>query len=189
MLVVFARPPIEGQVKSRLAATIGAIEALKLYRSLLSHTLEVAGEWDEEMVIAWTESTLEYASKAHWIQQGNDLGEKMAQAFERSFLEGSKWTLLIGTDCPKMSIEILSAARQALSRHDVVIGPAADGGYYLIGMKKPYSLLFHNMAWSTPLVFERSLDRCRVHGLSVATLPVLSDIDDEADLQASDWKY
>jgi rSAM/selenodomain-associated transferase 1 len=126
----------------------------------------------------------------HWVGSGfrlipqaeGDLGQRLEQSL-RSFLEGVPGkTIIMASDVPDLSMEIMNDAMRALDNHDVVIGPCNDGGYYLIGMKKPHSELFKGIAWSTDKVFEQTLMVAREQGLSVFNLITLRDIDTGDDL-------
>jgi uncharacterized protein len=178
-IVVMAKRPELGLVKTRLAATMGNDKALSIYRVLLQHTLQCTEPF--EGVVYWTgegdtPNTLLDSSE----QSNGDLGHRMSSAIEMEQNDRSG-VVVIGTDCPGLSREILNLAMAVLDRNEVVLGPTFDGGYYLIGMKKLHMELFEQMPWSTASVFQLSLDRCRKMGLSVATLPMLSDIDTEED--------
>lgn len=187
-LIIFVKSPIAGEVKTRLAVDIGDEKALEIYWQLLQITKNVALQFNGPKMIwsnkDWIDNSdfwLIEAFQFH-LQKGTNLGEKMAQAFDYHFKESFTKLILIGSDCPEINISILNAAEQALNHHDVVIGPAADGGYYLIAMKKVHYELFENMEWSHAQVLEHSLQRAKSKSLSVHLLQTLSDIDNVADL-------
>lgn len=113
---------------------------------------------------------------------GADLGERMSNAFEIVLGNDSGKAVIIGSDCPEMSTEVLEEAFRALDASDVVLGPATDGGYYLLGMRRFVPELFRDKQWSTPSVLTDTLSDAQRLGLSVRLLPALSDLDDEADL-------
>lgn len=127
---------------------------------------------------AWLGEDLAYEA-----QRGGDLGARMANAVARRFDEGSTAVLVIGADAPELTRELLDDAFVALARADVVIGPASDGGYYLIGMGKLTPVLFRGIPWSTPETLARTLSAARAAGLRVHVLDILSDID-----TADDWR-
>jgi uncharacterized protein len=185
-LVIFIKNLVYGKVKTRLAATIGAEGAYNIYAALIAHTRAVTQNIPAGKIVyyadkmekedAWDPSF----NKA--VQHGHDLGERMMNAFRDGFEKGYENVIIIGSDCPAIDEHIINDAFDRLENHDVVIGPAFDGGYYLIGMKSIHPRLFEKMEWSTPGVFEVTIARCRSLNLSYAVLPCLHDIDDEKDL-------
>jgi rSAM/selenodomain-associated transferase 1 len=116
-------------------------------------------------------------------QQGADLGARMAAATEWAFAQGATTAIVVGTDAPELSREHVALALEALTRAHVAIGPAADGGYYLIGLRRPAPALFERIPWSTPDVLTQTLARAEELGLTVAPLPLLADIDTVEDLR------
>jgi rSAM/selenodomain-associated transferase 1 len=110
------------------------------------------------------------------------LGERMHQAFAEAFATGAARVVIIGTDCPGLTPELLQAAFEALHRHDMVVGPADDGGYYLLGLRELQPALFANKNWSTATVLPDTLADAARLGLGVAQLPVLHDVDSGSDL-------
>lgn len=188
-LFIFIKNPILGKVKTRLAATVGDENALIIYQKLLLRTKKVALDtFNIKKVIFYSDFVIEndifengnnFEKK---VQSGTDLGVRMYNAFCEGINNmGMEKVVLIGSDCPGLSSEILVAAFEALDAHDAVIGPAADGGYYLIGLKKLIATIFQDMEWSTDEVLKTTLSRLAFEGHSVAQLPVLSDIDTETD--------
>ncbi len=140
---------------------------------------------DKEKIKAWTNSEFHLR-----VQKGNNIGEKMCNAFKKVFSElipsgeeGQQKAVLIGTDLPDISSKIITDAISALEDSDIVIGPSTDGGYYLIGMKKLYGELFTNIEWSTSTVFEKTLKKIKNLDLNFGVLPELTDIDTEEDLK------
>lgn len=187
-LIIFARKPVLGQVKTRLAATIGDLKALNIYKRLLTHTRSVASlstchgfafltEKDEDNF--WNGFSCE-------LQSGDSLGDRMHEAFDLLFRKGYHHCVIIGSDCPKLTKEIINSAFDNLETNDIVIGAAADGGYYLLGMKKLHSSLFKNKNWSTENVFIQTLIDIKKQGLTYHTMPVLNDVDEEKDIPA-EW--
>lgn len=187
-LVIFAKNTEAGKVKTRLAATIGEEAALAVYYQLLSYTASITNDLSVDKFVFYSGyiEKLDAWDNNHYfkqIQQGNDLGERMQQAFETIFEKGYREIVIIGTDCHELQANIISKAFTSLDSHDVVIGPAADGGYYLLGMKQPYLTLFENISWSTNTVFYETILKCKTSQLDYCLLPILRDIDREEDLQ------
>jgi hypothetical protein len=183
-----ARAPELGKVKSRLAKTVGEQRALEVYVKLLEHTLNSVKESGYESLL-FVDGDLTYFEERGWkveVQSVGDLGEKMKDAFSRSFALGFEKILMIGTDCYEINSEIILTAFGGLSSCDVVLGPADDGGYYLIGMKKMHLELFENMPWSTSDLYTQTIEAARELSLSTVSLPSKSDIDEEKDLVGTD---
>lgn len=182
-LIIFIKNPIEGKVKTRLAATIGNKKALEIYLKLVNHTLSVAKEVNAEIHLFFSDAIImEYPFENKNIQNGNDLGERMKNAFHQVFdLEKSK-TIIIGTDCPGLNAAILKQAFLSLEKTDLVIGPAYDGGYYLLGMSTYHPQLFDQISWSTNEVLKQTKKLSMDNNLSFTELKILSDIDTEDDL-------
>jgi rSAM/selenodomain-associated transferase 1 len=192
-LLIFARNPVYGKVKTRLAATIGNDKALLVYQILVEHTAAVTQDIDAVRIVYYTD--LIVADDA-WnntylknVQYGDGLGERMSNAFRDTLEYGEKKVVVIGTDCYDLTTAVIEAAFAELANYDVVIGPALDGGYYLLGMNIHQPHLFGNMEWSTDTVLKETLTRCADLGLRYLLLPVLSDIDDEKDLLNSNIFY
>lgn len=185
-LIIFVKNLIQGQVKTRLAATIGDEAALNIYQRLLQHTHREVGNMKVDKIVYYSNTIAndlwEWDFFKKEVQVGSDLGGCMENAFERYFGQGYDTIVLIGTDCPALSQSVLETAFSRLEDIDVVIGPATDGGYYLLGMKKTNSCLFQNIQWSTDIVLRQSLRICKNNQLSWFLLPELSDIDEEKDL-------
>ncbi|HLW11666.1 MAG TPA: TIGR04283 family arsenosugar biosynthesis glycosyltransferase [Casimicrobiaceae bacterium] len=191
-LQVFAREPVPGQVKTRLAAAIGAARAADLYRMLAERTLAAAAAARARGCIGdielWCASASDAAIFHAWCdrfgavlipQCAGDLGARMHHALGASLARGRP-AVLVGTDCPDLDADYLCAAASALAAHDVVIGPAADGGYVLIGLARDMHL-FSGMAWSTPQVFACTRERVALQGLRMHALPERFDIDTADD--------
>ena len=115
------------------------------------------------------------------LQTGESLGDKMKAAFDEILELGYKKVLIIGSDCLQLNSAIINAGFNLLDEHDTVIGPATDGGYYLLGMKENYGFLFDNKTWSTKSVLDESMKDMQQHHLSTGLLPLLTDVDTEAD--------
>lgn len=183
-LIIFVKNPEIGKVKTRLAKTIGDEEALKIYQRLLDHThaitknltcnkkLYFSSFIDNEF--GWNEG---YESK---LQAKGDLGQKMKLAIKSELSKYQK-VIIIGSDCAELNQSIIVAAFEALNDNDFVIGPANDGGYYLLGMKKLNETLFDDMAWSTESILTDTIERVQTAKQSYFLLPELIDVDSEMD--------
>jgi rSAM/selenodomain-associated transferase 1 len=192
-LLVFAREPIPGLVKTRLIPALGASGAAHLYLALLDRALNAAAGVPGVAVELWCAGAqpgggvcaeLARCRGLELRHQGaGDLGERMAQALGE-VLASSDRAVLIGSDCPGYHAAYLSAAFAALVGHDVVLGPAADGGYVLIGMRRPAPGLFADIPWGTDTVLEASRAALTRLGLTWVELPGLQDIDRPEDLAA-----
>ncbi len=190
-LIIFAKNPRLGKVKTRLAESLGEILALKVYIELLRITEDIVRSLPVTKYIYWDGGIPEnqnYFSEdcIHRKQVNGDLGLKMGEAFSEVLKEHSL-VCIIGTDCPYLSSEILVNAYENLAgKADYVIGPALDGGYYLLGLKKVITELFQDMVWSTNEVYEITTKRGRDLNLFSHNLPKLGDIDDARDYKT--WK-
>ena len=185
-LIIFAKNPEIRKVKTRLAATVGHRKALEVYIKLLLHTRSIASPFIENTIFYFTsniEKTEEWTQFNQRLQMGDTLGARMSNALSESFEEGNDKVLIIGTDCYEITSEIISNAFKALDENDVVIGPAEDGGYYLLGMKRFYPDFFVNKKWSTETVFIDTIEDVKRLGLTQKSLPTLTDIDTEHDLR------
>lgn len=187
-LVIFTKNPEAGKVKTRLAATLGNEAALTIYRHLLSYTISVTAYLPVDKFVFYSNHIEEddlWDSKYYYkeVQQGFDLGERMKKALNAIFQKAYDKAVIIGTDCPDLNEGIIMNAFAYLSSHDVVIGPAEDGGYYLLGMKQFYPQLFENITWSSSIVLEETVTKCAALQLNYGLLPVLKDIDEEKDLK------
>lgn len=190
LLIVFSKNPVAGWVKTRLAASIGDDQALRIYEQLRELTKHAIADIEASKAIAYAdfipESDLLLGGGVEaWLQQGDELGERMHRAFVKGFSLGFSRVALIGTDCPEISPFILDLAFQKLDNCDVVLGPARDGGFYLSALKRPFPELFLDRKWSTSSVLNESQRLIREHGKSCELLPALSDIDTFDDLKAS----
>lgn len=189
-LIVFAKAPIAGHAKTRLIPALGAQGAAALAECLMHATLEhavAAGIGPVELCVTPDRNHPAFAAavRRHGIvltEQGDgDLGARMARAFDR-VLRSHAQALLIGTDAPRLDAAYLRAAASALSSADAVFGPAADGGYTLIGMKQARPELFAGMHWSHDQVMAHTRLRLAQAKLRHLELPVLHDVDEPPDL-------
>lgn len=186
ILLIFSKNPRLGKVKTRLAATIGDAEALRIYRILLEKTRGAVLDVEIERWLFYSdfvETTDEWPDTyfKKFLQKGDDLGERMENAFRQAFDAGAEKALIIGTDCPELTGALLQEAFHRLNEADFVLGPALDGGYYLLGMKQLEVSLLRGMEWSTPDVAAETLRRVGALGKSCSLLPSLSDVDTEED--------
>lgn len=185
-LLIFAKNLVHGEVKTRLAATIGHEKAFAVYKELLKHTAVITSTLPVDKLLFYSDFIEENPVWNHrfqkHLQSGNDLGERMNNAFVYAFDEGYEKVVIIGTDCFELDAEIIMKAFQQLMENDVVIGPAKDGGYYLLGLKKNHAQIFHNIAWSTATVFEETVAKSKELELTHHCLQELNDIDEEKDL-------
>lgn len=186
-LIIFIRNPESGKVKTRLAATIGNEKALLVYLELLRHTREITLDLPIRKLLFYAENI---AETDEWPQENfekyrqpeGDLGRRMEAAFEQAFSEGAGKVIIIGSDCYELTLDLIERAFEELSCHDAVIGPAADGGYYLLGFSALNRSVFRNKSWSTDTVFQDTVQDLKEAGLSYKVLPVLHDVDEENDL-------
>lgn len=186
-LVLLAKKPVYGKVKTRLAKSVGKQKALAVYQKLLALHCDICSKVNASKVVFWTpekeQNSVYFTSEfTHKIQVGEDLGEKMYNAIQVMIQNGFDEVVLIGTDCPFLTPELIENSFARLQDHDLVIGPAEDGGYYLIGMKKAIKNVFEGISWSSELVLKQTLEKCLKQNLKVHQLAVLSDIDNEKDL-------
>lgn len=193
-LVVFAKAPVPGRVKTRLAADLGDDEAVRIYRAIGSETVRAvrAGAWRTSIWIS-TDEPADLLAVSEWLdvdrtdlrsQRGADLGARMYDAI-RTELTRADQVVVIGTDIPGIGPETIEGALKALEESEIVIGPATDGGYYLIGMRRPHPELFRNISWSTDTVLERTLAAAGQSKLSVTLLEAKTDVDTLSDVPAS----
>ncbi len=188
-MLVFARDPDAGPVKTRLAAGIGVEQARDTYRAMAE------GVWsglehpalDRQL---WMEPSSSVARGGVWLrgatrvrgQPAGDLGVRLTAAFEEAFLEGAPWAAAVGTDAPAVDATMTIQAGELLATHEVAVVPAVDGGYALIALKSAQPALFTDIPWSTSQVLAATLKRAESLGLRVALLPAVHDVDTAEDL-------
>ncbi len=187
-LIVFAKSPRSGNVKTRLEGHLPEEERISLYTSLLESTVEkLRAIPDADTFISYSPPEESgYFSKfglATFAQSEGDLGERMHKAMEGLFADGYARVVLVGVDIPGLSASIIRKAFELLSGVDVVFGPARDGGYYLVGLRAPKGEIFSNIEWSTDTTLRQSIRKAEAAGLSVAFVDTLSDIDRPDDLK------
>jgi rSAM/selenodomain-associated transferase 1 len=192
LILFFVKYPEPGEVKTRLAATIGPDKAAEVYGHFLLDLLAKLEstqlpfkvcfypEQKRDLMMAWLGDGYEYS-----LQKGVDLGERMATAFLDAFAGGHSRVVLMGSDFPDLPQSFLEESLGVLNTHDAVIGPAMDGGYYLIGFRKEtfFPQAFEGMDWGTEGVFRQTLSILKDHGKGVYVLPVWNDIDTIEDLR------
>ncbi len=193
LLMIFVKNLIPGMVKTRLAEGIGINKALDVYMELVKHTNSIANKVDTDKGVYYSDyievedvwDTEEYDLN---VQKGNNLGERMSNAFDEAF-DSYKRVVIIGSDCYDLGTTIIQDAFNLLEENDVVVGPAKDGGYYLLGMSEYFPKLFQNKEYSTESVLYELLEEAKDPALSVHNLPILSDIDTLADLKETDMQW
>jgi rSAM/selenodomain-associated transferase 1 len=187
------KAPLPGRVKTRLAAEVGSQRAAEIYRDLGRRVVSAAAGVGHEIVVWFAPADCRPVVRdwlqglgvaAYRAQVTGTLGARLAAAFRRHFSGGARRVIVIGSDCPGIDACVVSRAFAALDEHDVVIGPAHDGGYYLIGLRAPAPGLFRGIAWSTGGVLELTLTRARRLGLRIALLARLRDVDTASDARA-----
>jgi rSAM/selenodomain-associated transferase 1 len=191
-LIIFTRYPEPGKTKTRLIPALGAEGAATLQRQMTEHTLDQVKELqakrlvsvevyfvggNQQLMQSWLGTSVIYR------QQGDgDLGRRMAIAFQTALEAGKQRVVVIGTDCPDLKAQLMVKAFHALEQHDLVLGPAQDGGYYLIGLCRLIPELFTGISWSTAEVLQQTMSIAQRLELAVAYLPMLSDVDRPEDL-------
>lgn len=188
-LIVFVKAPRAGFVKTRIAEALGAEAAAAVYRTLVERVLgNLAGLSEVELRFAPDDARSEIEP---WLRPGwracpqgeGDLGARLQRAFAEAFAAGARRVVVIGSDCPEVGAEDILEAWQALASADVALGPARDGGYWLIGLAQPQPRLFADMSWSTAEVFRQTIECADALGLRVAQLRRLADVDTAVDWQ------
>ncbi|MEO6694440.1 MAG: TIGR04282 family arsenosugar biosynthesis glycosyltransferase [Ignavibacteria bacterium] len=192
-LIIFARNPFEGKVKTRLAKDVGNTKALKVYISLLNHTFMQTKNLSADKFLFLSENTdgeIFDNTFTQFVQIGSSLGERMMNAFNIVFEKEYKRVLIAGTDCPGLTEEIIETAFEDLMKYHFTIGPSSDGGYYLLGMNEPNDYVFENIEWSNEHVLDKTIDKIKAKHKSYNLLKELNDIDNEKDLNSFvDFKF
>ncbi|HEY9597725.1 MAG TPA: TIGR04282 family arsenosugar biosynthesis glycosyltransferase [Cyanophyceae cyanobacterium] len=191
-LIVFTRYPEPGKTKTRLIPMLGAEGAARLQHRMTENTLTQAKELeiirpsvvkvyftggDRKLMQNWLGSDFIYQQ-----QSQGDLGQRMASAFQEAFAGGMTGAVIIGTDCPDLDAQLIAKAFHLLQLYDLVLGPAEDGGYYLIGLRQLIPELFVGIPWSTDEVLQQTIRIAQALDLAIAYLPLLKDIDRPEDL-------
>jgi rSAM/selenodomain-associated transferase 1 len=184
--VVYGREPLAGRVKTRLARSLGNEVAALIYGAILRHTLREALRSGGRAILALAdEPSDEFAGGLQLpfeIQRGSDLGIRMAETFERRFSSAVSRVVIVGSDCPGITAGLLDTALRVLRSDEVVLGPATDGGYWLVGQRAPGADLFSGIPWSSRRTLDATRSRLRQLGLSWSELDELGDIDTAKDL-------
>ena len=196
---IFAKAWDAGKVKTRLAKTLGDETAAQIYFELIVlHLLRFAQSGDYRVVAYSPISTATRVRFENLIQSlkpipdwklepqfESDLGTRMSYFFQQHFDSAGPRSrvVLVGSDAPRLTTQIVEEAFESLNNHDAVFGPSSDGGYYLVGLSRSMEAIFKGIEWSTENVLSETLAICKSEGLSVAMLPELTDIDNEADLK------
>lgn len=190
LLIIFYKNPEKGKVKTRLAKTLGEEKALEIYRELVEHNVNITRNlnfcdkavWYSDFIV--TTDCWDNKVYKKQLQKGADLGSRLSIAFKEAFDKGYKKVIVIGSDCKEISHSHLKEAFIELDKESVVIGPAKDGGYYLLGMKKFYQDLFIKKSWSTSNLFNETLFTIKKRRICHGLLEILSDIDEEKDINS-----
>lgn len=188
-LLVFAKAPVAGEVKTRLHGLLSPEQCARLHRRLVSHCMAVVSELEGVTVELWAGSEHDWLNAlsrrydgTSYLQRGKHLGERMHQAFVEA-LKHSDQVIIIGTDCPYLTADYLQDAFAALEHNDLVLGPAEDGGYVLIGLQQPQPALFESISWGSELVLAQTRHKASLSGLRFTELSIMRDIDRPADVK------
>jgi rSAM/selenodomain-associated transferase 1 len=192
IVLLFIKAPFKGRVKSRLAVAVGEEAVLELYKNFVLDIIDALSISGYPFRICLyppdAEETITTWLGGHPVepQVGNDLGERMEMAFKKIFSEGFTSAILIGSDIPDLTPAVFHEALESLNENDAVIGPAADGGYYLIGFNQRSFLprIFHGIHWSTDTVFQETMDILKKSSLRMHLVPQWKDVDTLEDLKA-----
>lgn len=192
LLIIFTRYPEAGLVKTRLIPALGEAGAAEIHKIMTEETVKMALKTGIEIEIHFTGGSYKQIQK--WLgnrfkyrdQAGGTLGERLSDSFNQAFSEGLKRAIIIGTDCPEITSNHIREAFTLLQKSDLVLGPALDGGYYLIGLSSFHHNLFKNIKWGSNLVYQQTMATARNLNLKIAELEKLADIDRPEDLLA--WR-
>lgn len=194
-LIIFVKAPRPGFVKTRLAATVGADTAAESYAALVETLLtRLASHHAVELKFTPADAHPEIAPwlQPEWTaspQTEGDLTDRLIGAFDDAFRAGAKRVVIIGSDCPYITLEDIESAFTHLADHDAVLGPATDGGYWLVGLNQHRPALFQNINWSTESVLAETLAIAQSHSLRVSQLRELTDVDTLPDLlRFHEWR-
>lgn len=191
-LIIFTRYPQSGKTKTRLIPALGEEGAANLQRQMTEYTVSKVKKFQSSAAISfeirfaggdlqlmqnWLGTELNYQ-----LQGEGDLGKRMKNSFLSAFNQGAQEVITIGIDCPGVNAQLLSEAFEKIRNCDLLLGPAVDGGYYLIGLKRAIEELFINIDWGTAKVLQQTVDIAQQFNLSVAYLQTLADVDRPEDL-------
>tara|TARA_R110002049_G_scaffold127617_1_gene284431 strand:- start:2984 stop:3613 length:630 start_codon:yes stop_codon:yes gene_type:complete len=187
LIIVFVKNIKLGKVKTRLAKTIGNQGAFEVYSELVKITELATKNIATDKHIYFSDAIIDSKWKGGYktVQQGDNLGERMKNAFIDGFKDGYKRIVLIGSDLPDIKSGHLENGLKALETNDVVFGPAEDGGYYLIGLTKMHDFIFENKPWSKSNLLDQTLTELKQYTINFELLETLNDIDTFEDLEAS----
>lgn len=186
-LIIFLKAPHPGSVKTRLAKTMGADAACNVYRRLveiLLANLSTLPHVELRYVPDGAEAEIQPWLRPGWqscAQGEGDLGRRLETAFTQAFSCGSEKIVVIGSDCPAISVKDIREAWAELKTHDLVLGPATDGGYWLVGLRGPEPTIFEGITWSSDNVLAETLQRAKQANLKTRLLRILADVDTEKD--------
>jgi len=190
-LIIFVKNPEIGRVKTRLAKTIGDEQALSIYQKLLLYTKEITKGLNADKSVYYSEhidnnDLWDNMLFSKHLQRGDDLGERMQNAFADAFAQGKERVIIIGSDCLELETYMIKEAFAVLENNDVVLGPAKDGGYYMIGMTAFLPTLFEDKNWSTDDLLMDTISDLKKMNAKYYLLKTLNDIDTIEDLKALD---
>ncbi len=190
-LIIFIKNPILGKVKTRIASEAGETTALEIYRNLLDHTRMIANQVDAARLLFYSDRVerLDLWPEKKYsksLQSGYHPGERLTNAFKQTKEYDKK--ILIGPDCPGLTLEIIEQAYQALDYHDVVIGPTKEGGYYLIGFTQFVPEVFDHIPWGTDQVLLETLKTLQQKRLLYKLLPTLHEVETLVDWEGEKGK-
>ena len=194
LLIIFVKNPELGKVKSRLAKSIGKEKALQVYKKLLQQTKNITVAVDCDKLICYSDriernDLWDNINFKKSVQAGKDLGDRMFNSIRQASKGAYNRICLIGSDNMELTSEIINRAFGYLDGDDIVLGPAKDGGYYLIGMKYPVSEIFSNKKWGSSDVLQETINDISRLGLSCRLLPALNDIDEIEDINEKDLDF
>jgi rSAM/selenodomain-associated transferase 1 len=189
-LIIFVKNLVPGMVKTRLAEDVGMFLALDVYQELVSHTAKTVRNVEADKMVFYSEyveveDVFEGDDFEYSVQMGNSLGERMQNAFQHAFDKGYSRVTIIGSDCYDLKKKHLEEAFDQLEINDVVVGPAEDGGYYLLGLNGPCPALFEGKEYSHEKVFEELMKELQELELEYHVLPKLNDIDTLEDMKGT----
>ncbi len=201
-LIVFAKLPEPGKVKTRLARDLGDEKAAEIYSDIASDIISRVSKSSKyetfiyydppekkNQIALWLKDCANMDSGHLFPQKGDKLGDRISGAFERVFSSGNKRVVIIGTDCTDVSTNMIEETFLELRDFDAVLGPAQDGGYYLLGLKQFVPELFQDIDWSTELVLEQTISRLDNLGLNYKPLETLRDLDNLNDLNNLSYDF
>ncbi|MGB0881915.1 MAG: TIGR04282 family arsenosugar biosynthesis glycosyltransferase [Vicingaceae bacterium] len=187
LLIVFVKNIILGKVKTRLAKTVGDNMAFEVYKELVDITEDCSKKVNADKHIYFSDVVInsKWVDELKFVQQGENLGERMKNAFNFGFEKGYEKIILIGSDLPDITPETIEEGFLGLNHKEIVFGPAEDGGYYLVGMNKPNNFIFENKPWSKSCLLETTLKELKEKEVDTVLLKTLNDIDTFEDLKTS----